>query len=59
MVIATKLVSTKTRKYFSLQQTKLGEMNGMVEEDIARLKDNKIFGREEEEIGRFKEKMRN
>lgn len=56
MVIATKLVSTKTRKYFSLQQTKLGEMNGMVEEDIAGLKIIKIFGREEEEIGRFKEK---
>ncbi|MDD3726282.1 MAG: ABC transporter ATP-binding protein [Candidatus Ratteibacteria bacterium] len=56
MAITTKLISTKTRKYFSLQQTKLGEIDGLVEEDITGLKTIKIFGREEKEVKRFEKK---
>jgi len=56
MAITTKFISAKTRKYFSLQQTKLGEVNGLVEEDISGLKIIKIFGMEEKEIRRFEEK---
>lgn len=56
MVFATKFISTRTRKYFSLQQTKLGEVNALVEEDITGLKIIKIFGMEEKEIKRFEDK---
>ena len=56
MVITTKVISKRTRKYFYLQQTKLGEINGLVEEDITGLKIIKIFGKEDKEIGRFEEK---
>ncbi|MCM8777349.1 MAG: ABC transporter ATP-binding protein/permease [Candidatus Omnitrophica bacterium] len=53
MAITTKVISARTRKYFSLQQTKLGEVNGLVEEDISGLKIIKLFGMEEKEIKKF------
>ncbi len=56
MVILTKIISSKTRKYFFLQQTKLGEINSIVEEDITGLKIIKIYGKEEKEIKKFEEK---
>lgn len=56
MTFSTKIISARTRKYFFLQQTKLGEINGLVEEDISGLKIIKIFGREEKEIIKFEEK---
>jgi ATP-binding cassette subfamily B multidrug efflux pump len=56
MVIVTKIISSRTRKYFFLQQTKLGEINSIVEEDITGLKIIKIYGKEENEIKKFEEK---
>jgi len=56
MVIITKIISSRTRKYFFLQQTKLGEINSIVEEDITGLKIIKIYGKEENEIKKFEEK---
>ncbi|MGB9677166.1 MAG: ABC transporter ATP-binding protein, partial [Candidatus Ratteibacteria bacterium] len=53
MIVITKIISNKTRKYFFIQQTKLGELNGIAEEDITGLKIIKIFGKEEKEIERF------
>lgn len=53
MIFITKIISNKTRKYFLIQQTKLGELNSIVEEDITGLKIIKIFGKEEKEIERF------
>lgn len=53
MVFLTKIVSSKTRKYFFIQQTKLGEINGIAEEDITGLKIIKIFGKEDKEIEKF------
>jgi ATP-binding cassette subfamily B protein len=53
MIFITKIISGKTRKYFFLQQTKLGELNGLAEEDITGLKIIKIFGKEEKEIEKF------
>ena len=56
MVIITKIISSRTRKYFFLQQTKLGEINSIVEEDITGLKIIKIYGKEKNEIKKFEEK---
>ncbi|MCX8082710.1 MAG: ABC transporter ATP-binding protein/permease [bacterium] len=56
MVITTKIISGKTKRYFLLQQTKLGEVNGIVEENITGLKIVKILGMEEKEIRKFEEK---
>ena len=56
MIIITKIISSRTRKYFFLQQTKLGEINSIVEEDITGLKIIKIYGKEENEIKKFEEK---
>lgn len=56
MAIITKIVSSKTRKYFFLQQTKLGEVNSIVEEDITGLKIIKIYGKEENEMKKFEER---
>ena len=56
MIIITKIISSKTRKYFFLQQTKLGEINSIVEEDITGLKIIKIYGKEEKEIKKFEDK---
>ncbi|MCM8772161.1 MAG: ABC transporter ATP-binding protein/permease [Candidatus Omnitrophica bacterium] len=53
MAIITKIISSKTRKYFYLQQTKLGEINGIAEEDITNLKIIKLYGKEEFEMERF------
>ncbi|MCS7180115.1 MAG: ABC transporter ATP-binding protein/permease [bacterium] len=56
MALITKTVSSKTRKYFFLQQTILGEVNSIVEEDITGLKIIKIYGKEKDEIEKFEEK---
>ncbi|MCX7917890.1 MAG: ABC transporter ATP-binding protein/permease [bacterium] len=56
MALITKIVSSKTRKYFFLQQTILGEVNSIVEEDITGLKIIKIYGKEKDEIEKFEEK---
>ncbi|HOK56937.1 MAG TPA: ABC transporter ATP-binding protein [bacterium] len=53
MIFITKIISGKTRKYFFIQQTKLGELNGIAEEDITGLRIIKIFGKEEKEIEKF------
>ncbi len=51
--LCTQAVSRQTRKYFSENQTILGELNGLVEENISGLKVVKIFSREEKEREKF------
>lgn len=52
-LLTTDFISKRTRKYFYAQQTLLGELNGIIEEDLSGLKVIKVFGREEKEIDRF------
>lgn len=54
-IILTNFISKKTRNYFYANQTLLGKLNGIIEEDISGLKIIKIFNREEKEIKKFEE----
>jgi len=54
-IITTNLISKRTREYFYSNQTILGKLNGLIEEDISGIKVIKIFGRENKEIERFEE----
>jgi ATP-binding cassette subfamily B protein len=54
-VFLTDFISKRTRNYFYANQTLLGKLNGIIEEDISGLKVIRIFGREEKEIKKFEE----
>ena len=53
MLLCTKSIARQTRKNFLEQQTKLGELNGFIEENISGQKVVKVFCRESKEIDRF------
>lgn len=46
-LLATRIISQRTRRYFYENQRVLGELNGIIEEDISGLSVIKIFTREE------------
>lgn len=52
-VVTTKLIASRSQKYFAAQQRVLGDLNGHVEEMYGGHKIVKAFGREQESIGRF------
>ncbi|MCX7942279.1 MAG: ABC transporter ATP-binding protein/permease [Dictyoglomaceae bacterium] len=54
-IYSTDFISKRTRNYFYANQTLLGNLNGIIEEDISGIKVIKIFGRENKEIERFDE----
>ncbi|WP_371826332.1 ABC transporter ATP-binding protein [Alicyclobacillus fastidiosus] len=54
VTISTKKVSSYTRKYFSLQQKNLGDVNGFVEETITGQRVVKAFQREEKALQEFR-----
>lgn len=54
LLIVTKIITRKSRKYFSERQIKLGKLNGYIEEVISGQKVIKVFTREETEINEFK-----
>ncbi len=56
MLLATKAVTKRSRKYFSQKQERLGQLNGYIEETISGLKVVKVFAREEKELEAFEEK---
>ncbi|MEZ0536667.1 ABC transporter ATP-binding protein [Caldicellulosiruptoraceae bacterium PP1] len=58
MFYCTNFIAKRTRKFYTEQQSKLGQINGIIEEDITGLKVIKVFDREEEEINKF-EKINN
>ncbi|NLJ38005.1 MAG: ABC transporter ATP-binding protein, partial [Candidatus Atribacteria bacterium] len=53
MILCTRSIAKRTRKNFLQQQTKLGELNGFIEENISGQKVIKVFCRESKEIDRF------
>lgn len=52
-VLITNFITRKTRDLFFTNQTILGKLNGIIEEDISGLKTIKIFSREKKEIEKF------
>ncbi|OAB37843.1 multidrug ABC transporter ATP-binding protein [Paenibacillus macquariensis subsp. defensor] len=54
ILLATRQISSLTRKYFKSQQTHLGELNGFIEETIQGQKVVTLYRREATEIKRFK-----
>lgn len=50
-----KSVTKYTRKFFTEQQQRLGEVNGFVQENISGLKVIKVFGREARSVEQFQE----
>ena len=53
MLLVTKWVAKHSRKYFKEKQSRLGQLNGAIEEIISGQKVVKVFCREEEEIREF------
>lgn len=58
-IYSTSFIARRTRNYFYANQSLLGNLNGLIEEDISGIKVIKIFGRENKEIERFDEINRN
>jgi ATP-binding cassette subfamily B protein len=57
MMLTTTLISKGAQKHFILQQQKLGEINGILEENISGLKAVKLYNQEEKEIRKFSKVM--
>lgn len=55
ILLLTKWVTKHSRKYFTQKQTRLGKLNGHIEEIISGQKVVKVFCREEEEIKKFQQ----
>ncbi len=55
MIAVSTAIAKKTRKYFKLQQSSLGKMNGNIEETIEGMKVVKVFNHEDEAKADFDE----
>ncbi len=53
VILLSKFVMTRTRKFFSEQQQALGNLNGMIEENIVGMKVIRSFGQEEKQTEKF------
>lgn len=54
VLLVTRQITRATRKYFKEQQQHLGELNGYIEEIVGGQKVVKQYGREQDEITRFR-----
>lgn len=54
VLLVTRQITRATRKYFKEQQRHLGELNGYIEEIVGGQKVVKQYGREQDEITRFR-----
>ena len=54
VVLLTKIIASKSRAYFLTQQRSLGELNGVIEENILGLKMVKAFGKQKDVLDNFK-----
>ena len=54
MFLTTRMITSKTKRYFLEQQNTLGALNGFIEEDISGQKVISAFVRENDELERFK-----
>ena len=55
VALLTKTIASKSRAYFLIQQRSLGELNGVIEENILGLKMVKAFDKQEDVVQQFKE----
>ncbi len=55
VALLTKMIASKSRVYFKEQQRSLGQLNGIIEENILGLKMVKAFDRQEESTRQFRE----
>ena len=55
VALLTKTIASKSRAYFLTQQRSLGELNGVIEENILGLKMVKAFDKQEDVVQQFKE----
>lgn len=55
VILLSKFVINRTRKYFTQQQIALSNMNGMIEESISGIKVIRSFGQEENQIKAFEQ----
>lgn len=55
VAVLTKMIASRSRGYFKDQQKSLGELNGVIEENILGHKMVKAFARQEEVIRQFRE----
>jgi ATP-binding cassette subfamily B protein len=53
MFLFTRMIASRTRESFLQQQSQLGDLNGLIEENISGQKVVKIFNRESQEIDEF------
>ena len=53
VILLSKFVMTRTRKFFSEQQQALGNLNGMIEENIVGMKVIRSFGQEAKQTEKF------
>jgi ATP-binding cassette subfamily B multidrug efflux pump len=53
MFLFTRMIASRTRESFLRQQSQLGDLNGLIEENISGQKVVKIFNRESQEIEEF------
>lgn len=53
VLVITKIITSRSRKYFKKKQERLGNLNGHIEEIISGQKVVKVFCREEEELEKF------
>lgn len=55
VILLSRFVMMRTRRYFSQQQIALGKLNGLIEEDVAGMKIIRNFTQEENQIKKFEE----
>lgn len=53
VILLSRFVMKRTRRYFAAQQQTLGELNGLIEENISGIKVIKSFAQEENQIDKF------
>ena len=53
--LLTRMIASRSRAYFSAQQQNLGELNGIIEENILGMKMVKAFNRQGEVVRQFRE----
>jgi ATP-binding cassette subfamily B protein len=54
VLLTTRAIATRSRKYFADQQKQLGELNGFIEETVGGQKVVQIFRREQESASQFR-----
>jgi ATP-binding cassette subfamily B protein len=55
VALLTRVIASRSRTYFKAQQQSLGSLNGLIEENILRLKMVRAFGKQQDVLKQFEE----